>query len=411
MEIRPILSTLLRHKTAAALIVLQIALTCAIICNALFMIGQRVTQVRETSGIVENELVRIQITPIGSDEGSEAQTRSDLAMLRGMPGVKAATTVNQIPFVGSSWNSGVNLQPNQEQPTLNATNYMAEDQFMDTFGLKLLAGRTFAPDEYVPYEVLNAPDGEDVQIPSVIITRAMGERLFPGQNALGKVFYIWGDTQIRVVGVVEHLVRPSMQGGPAARELSMILPIRPTYDVGAQYVIRTTPERRAEILKAASEALLKNGPKRIIIDENTKTFEELRGEFYQEPRSMAWLLGVVCVALLLVTALGIVGLASFWVQQRTKQIGVRRALGATRSQVLRYFQTENFILASIGIVLGMLLAFGLNQMLMTRYELPRLPLLYLPVGAVLLWLLGQLAVFGPARRAAAVPPALATRSI
>ena len=411
MEIRPILSTLLRHKTAAALIVLQIALTCAIICNALLMIGQRVTQVRETSGIVENELVRIQITPIGSDEGSEAQTRSDLAMLRGMPGVKAATTVNQIPFVGSSWNSGVNLQPNQEQPTLNATNYMAEDQFMDTFGLKLLAGRTFAPDEYVPYEVLNAPDGEDVQIPSVIITRAMGERLFPGQNALGKVFYIWGDTQIRVVGVVEHLVRPSMQGGPAARELSMILPIRPTYDVGAQYVIRTTPERRAEILKAASEALLKNGPKRIIIDENTKTFEELRGEFYQEPRSMAWLLGVVCVALLLVTALGIVGLASFWVQQRTKQIGVRRALGATRSQVLRYFQTENFILASIGIVLGMLLAFGLNQMLMTRYELPRLPLLYLPVGAVLLWLLGQLAVFGPARRAAAVPPALATRSI
>jgi putative ABC transport system permease protein len=126
---------------------------------------------------------------------------------------------------------------------------------------------------------------------------------------------------------------------------------------------------------------------------------------------MVWLLASVCAALLVVTALGIVGLASFWVQQRTKQIGVRRALGATRAQVLRYFQTENFLLTTIGIVLGMLGAFGLNQLLMTHYELPRLPVPYLPIGALVLWLLGQVAVFGPARRAAAVPPAIATRSV
>ena len=81
------------------------------------------------------------------------------------------------------------------------------------------------------------------------------------------------------------------------------------------------------------------------------------------------------------------------------------------THVLRYFQTENFLLTTIGIVLGMLGAFGLNQLLMTHYELPRLPVAYLPVGALVLWLLGQLAVFGPARRAAAVPPAIATRSV
>ena len=125
---------------------------------------------------------------------------------------------------------------------------------------------------------------------------------------------------------------------------------------------------------------------------------------------MAWLLATVIIALLVVTALGIVGLASFWVQQRTKQIGIRRALGATRGQILRYFQTENFLLATIGIALGMLLAYAINQLLMGKYELPRLPLAYLPVGAIALWLLGQFAVFWPARRGAAVPPAVATRS-
>lgn len=97
-------------------------------------------------------------------------------------------------------------------------------------------------------------------------------------------------------------------------------------------------------------------------------------------------------------------------QQRGKQIGIRRALGATRGQILRYFQTENFILASLGIVLGMLAAYGINQLLMSHYELPRLPLIYLPIGALILWVLGQLAVLGPARKAASIPPAVATRS-
>jgi putative ABC transport system permease protein len=126
---------------------------------------------------------------------------------------------------------------------------------------------------------------------------------------------------------------------------------------------------------------------------------------------MAGLLVGVIVALLLVTGLGIVGLGSFWVAQRRRQIGVRRALGATRANILHYFQTENFVLATIGIVFGMILAYGINLFLMQRYELPRLPWMYLPVGAVALWLIGQLAVLGPALRAAAVPPVVATRSV
>lgn len=410
MEIRPILSTLMRHKTAASLIVLEIALTCAIICNALFMIGARISQISETSGLAENEMVRVQLVPIGDDKDSEAQTRSDLAMLRQLPGVKAATTVNQVPFVNSSWNSGVRLSPDQQNTTLNATTYMAEEQFLDAFGLKLVAGRNFTPDEYQSFEVLNSADS-DARVPSAILTRAMAERLFPGEDALGKSIYVWGNEPIRIVGIVEHLVRPSMQGGPSAREHSLIFPVTVTYNLGGNYVIRTSPERRAEVLVAASEALRGNGPKRIILEDNTKTFSELRQEFYQQQRSMAWLLGIVCIGLLLITALGIVGLASFWVQQRTKQIGVRRALGATKGQILRYFQTENFLLASIGIVLGMLMAFGINQFLMSQYELPRLPLYYLPAGALALWLLGQIAVFGPARRAASVSPAIATRSV
>ncbi|WP_242112651.1 ABC transporter permease [Luteimonas aquatica] len=409
MELRPILSTLMRHKTAAALIVVEIALTCAILCNALYMISDRVSQIHEVSGVAENELVRVQLTSIGKDADASALTRSDLAALRALPGVKDATVVNQVPFVNSSWNSGVRLINEQERPTLNATNYYTEDHFISTLGLRLVSGREFQPDEYLEYD--DVEKSQDGNIAVAIITRKLAEKLYPGKDAVGQVFYSQGDQPTRVVGVVEHLVRPNMRGGPAEREYSIIYPVRPHYNVGGNYLIRTDPGRRAEVLKAAVATLRANGSTRIILQDNTKTMQELREEFYQGPRAMAWLLGAVCVGLLFITALGIVGLASFWVQQRTKQIGVRRALGATRGQILRYFQTENFLLATLGIVLGMLLAYSINQMLMSKYELSRLPLLYLPIGALALWLLGQVAVFWPARRAASVPPAVATRSV
>jgi putative ABC transport system permease protein len=90
---------------------------------------------------------------------------------------------------------------------------------------------------------------------------------------------------------------------------------------------------------------------------------------------------------------------------------VRRALGATRGDILRYFQLENFILASAGIVLGMALAYAINLWLMNKYEVARLPAEFLPVGAGLLWILGQIAVLGPAMRAATIPPAIATRTV
>lgn len=403
MDIRPILSTLRRHKTASALIVIEIALSCAIVCNALFLIDTRMERMNRATGLAEDEIVRINVAGIGTDDNADAAAKTDLAALRAIPGVKYATMTNHVPFDESSWNSSVSIKPDQQIPSLNVGVYLGDEQLVETFGLKLAAGRDFLPEEYIDMSGI----GDDTAVPAAIVTRGMAEKLFPGENAVGRLLHdSWGSKPIKIVGVVDTLIRPNDNEGPANAQNSMLLPIRPT---SGRFAIRTSPERREEVLKAAVAALEKVNRSRIIMDQGT--FSDVIGEYYQQDKAMAWLLGAVCIALMIVTALGIVGLASFWVQQRTKQIGVRRALGATRGQILRYFQTENFLLATIGIVLGMLGAFGLNQLLMTHYELPRLPALYLPVGAVALWLLGQIAVYGPAKRAAAVPPAVATRSV
>ncbi len=241
---------------------------------------------------------------------------------------------------------------------------------------------------------------------AVLLSRAAAERLFPEGDALGKTIYM-ADIPLTIVGVVDTLLRPNLMANN--RTYSVIFPIYMNYNNGGRYVLRVTdPSRRDEVLKAAQAALDRNDPRRLTW--RSRSFEESRAIYFANDRDMIGLLLLVCGLLLFVTALGIIGLTSFWVGQRTRQIGIRRALGATRQRILRYFQTENFLITSLGIALGMLLAFGLNQLLMSNYALPRLPLFYLPVGAACLWFLGQIAVIGPARRAASVPPATATRS-
>ena len=406
LQLRPILSTLRRHRTAALLIVFEIALTCAIVCNAVFLIANRVERLRFGTGLVDNELVVVGTHSIGRDANAAAGTREDLAALRALPGVRGADLVVGIPYGAQMSMSGISMKPAQETPTIDAAMYEGDVGLPATLGLKLVAGRGFNAEEIL--EKADVEKDANYKFAGVVITRAMAERLFPGGDAVGKSIYIFGDEPTRVIGVVDRLIVSHPDHGDQSDLYSMILPIRNTFNSG-DYVLRTDPGQREQVMKAAVAALERVNPHRVA--QAHKTFEDMRGNFYKTDLSMVWLLVGVCVALLVVTAFGIVGLASFWVQQRTKMIGTRRALGATRGQILRYFQTENLLLTSAGIALGMLGAFGINQWLMTQYELPRLPALYLPLGALALWSLGQIAVLAPARRAAALPPADAMRGL
>jgi putative ABC transport system permease protein len=215
-----------------------------------------------------------------------------------------------------------------------------------------------------------------------------------------------------VGGVLAHLVRPSGgEGGSDTVEWSVFVPAQPGASLAGTYLLRANPQNLPRVLRDARAAMVTIAPDAVVDTLASQTLSDLRQDYFRQDRAMAGMLVGVIAALLLVTALGIVGLASFWVAQRRKQIGIRRAIGATRADILHYFQTENFLIVTGGIVLGMAMAYALNLMLMTHYELPRLPLYYLPIGALVLWGLGQLAVLGPALRAAAVPPVVATRSV
>jgi putative ABC transport system permease protein len=126
---------------------------------------------------------------------------------------------------------------------------------------------------------------------------------------------------------------------------------------------------------------------------------------------MSIYLGTVLALIVAVTCLGIFALATFNVSTRTKQIGTRRAVGARRRDIVRYFLVENALITSTGVVVGCALALAAGYWLSLQYALPRLNLYFLVGGVLLLWAIGQLAAWQPARRAATVPPSVATRTV
>ncbi len=410
MQLRPILSTLLRHKLTASLLILQAAITCAIVCNVGFMIANRMQRISVPTGIAESELSVIYSTGIEKGANPQAQHAADLATLRAIPGVQSAVAVSySMPLNQNESSSGIcpskqaldrAMQNNSIEGSgcVEPAVYDGTPGLIRTLGLRLVAGRDFRPEDYVS-------EGK----PAVaIITRALAQHLYPGKQALGQSMYD-GDNYVLVVGIVDRFLRPNLRA-PGVDGDSMISPQRPP-DLSVLYVMRSAPQDRARVLQAASAALLKLNANRLINPTGMRTYTEIRAAYFQRDTTMIGLLIASALGLLFVTALGITGLANFWVQQRTRSIGIRRAIGATRGDIVRYFLTENFLIVSVGIALGTLLAFLLNAMLMQHYELPRLPLFYFPIGAVVLWGLGQLAALGPALRAAAVPPVVATRSV
>ncbi|WP_266172223.1 ABC transporter permease [Dyella subtropica] len=404
MQIQPIFAALRRHRLAVLLIGMEIALACAVLCNACFLIAGRLQQIHIVSGVDEASLALIRMAGFADDAAVDLNARV-VAGLRAIPGVQSVSVINAVPFSEHAITMGITLDPAKPGSGGVVHIYMGGQGSLEALGVKLVAGRMPQQEDYQPLTNV-LPHGAQV-----LVTRALAEHLWPGENPLGREF-LTGSDHFRVMGVLEHLIRPEAWGwGAGKEEWSVFAPVQPGKYLAGRYLLRADPAELNRVLRDARAAVVAIAPDAVLDTVNSRSVSDLRETNFRQDRAMTGMLLGVIFALLLVTAMGIVGLASFWVQQRRKQIGIRRAMGATRGDILSYFQTENFLIVSGGIALGMAMAFALNLALMKFYELPRLPLFYLPIGALMLWLLGQLAVLGPALRAAAVPPVVATRSV
>jgi putative ABC transport system permease protein len=403
LNVRPIVSALLRNRTGAVLVALQVAIALAVLVNASYIVVQRVEKIHRSTGIDEQNIFVIQSAGFTDRFHEVPSVREDLAYLRGVDGVIAATASNSIPLSNGGDNDTLVTRPDAQRTELyNAIE--VDEQGLDVLGARLVAGRNFRHEEIQP--PLTRADASRF-VPQIIITRALGEHLFPHQNPLGRQVYDSLSQSATIIGVLDHVTG----NFPGSRHPDWVyfLPRLPDDFIVVEYLVRTRPGMRDTVMRTVEANLANSNPDRVINFVRPLTY--FKNLSYLGDSSMEIYLLTVTGLVIGVTCLGIFALATFNVSTRTKQIGTRRAVGARRRDIVRYFLVENGLITSVGVIAGCGLALGAGYWLSLQYALPRLDLYYLVGGVLALWAIGQLAAWQPARRAAAVSPSVATRTV
>jgi putative ABC transport system permease protein len=403
VEIRPILSSMRRNKFGAFLIATQMAVTLAFLANALTLVEQRIAWSDRPTGMAEADAFVVHTETVDHPDDLAARQARDIASLRALPGVVDAYITDMYPLEGGGWTETVNLTPDQKTPTAFAAHYMGDEHALHTLGLELIAGRNFSADE-----ITNRTDNDAPRASGYIVTKALAAKLFPNGDVLGKPIFVETNNPVPIIGIVDRLQGPfTVATGlfSTFAENSVLSPYR-LIGESSVYMVRAQPGQRDAVMKSAEAKLFALDENRIL---KFRSMQEVRADAYRGEHGLIVLLSAICIALLIVTAFGIIGLTSYWVAQRRQQIGIRRALGATRQAIVRYFQTENFMIAAAGAAAGIAFAIALNLWMVRSFEMVRMDNTRAIGGAIVILLLGQFAVLWPALRAASIPPALATR--
>ena len=326
MDIGPIWRAMLRNKAGFVLIALQIAVTLTIMVNAFGIIEERGAKIDRPSGLDEANTFAFASVLFTEYEREQRKVLidEDLDLIRRTPGVINALASNSFPLRQGGWSMGVQLEPgNLTADSVSTAIYFVDEHGMETFDLTLTDGQNFTP-EQVTWSI------EDVNTwPAYgIVTEALGKEMWPDANGsyVGKTLYINDNDPVNIIGTVDTLQAPWESWTGVER--SLLVPQRRPSEF-ARYIVRTEPGMRDELMPKIEAMLAASNTDRIIRD--MTTMDDVRKLAYVGDSALIKILSFIALLLTVITALGIVGLASFNVSRRTRQIGIRRALGATKT--------------------------------------------------------------------------------
>ncbi|MGA7541311.1 MAG: FtsX-like permease family protein [Steroidobacteraceae bacterium] len=403
MKAPPLLSALRRNPAGALLVLAQVAITLAVLCNAASIVAHAIARIDRPTGFDTRDTFFMIVAPLSKQLNVGSAEHEDLAYLRAQPDVVAATLTNGAPLTHFGGFTALGRRPGSVGVQVQTSTMPVDEQGLRALGVPLVAGRNFRADEVLSDSPSSGgvhPAGE------IIVTESLAHALFPHGQALGATVYDDRDP-LTIVGVARDFMGP--QGSSQQAYNVFVAP-----HVSAKYgsyelLVRARPGRRDAVLGALKRHIAAAQPDAAV--PFSQTLADAQRQFNADSRNMAIFLAAVTALMLAVCCLGLFGLTAFNVSSRTKQIGVRRAIGARRRDIVAHFVAEGALILGAGVVLGSVLALALGQWLSDHYGEPRLDLAYVLASIVTLWAVGQLAAWQPARRAAAVPPSVATRTV
>ena len=390
------------ERTRQALVFAEIAIACVLLVGCALMMRSFVALVNADPGFHADNVVTAD-TVLQKERYPDAGVmvrfyRETLARVSELPGVEAAGVVTHLPFGGNGWGNGYEVEEHPTQPGVpnNAQIRPVSPGYFATLGIPLKLGRHFT-----------AQDTETA--PGVaVINEVMAQRFWPNESPLGKRIR-YNEDWISIVGVCGNIKHATLDESPDA-EIYVPYPQLPA-DVmtfvgrNLNYVVRSqNPAAVAPQLRATIQV---RDPQMVV---QVNTMEALINQSVAQPRFRTWLIGIVSAFALALACLGIYGVIAYLVTQRYKEIGIRIALGATRSDILRLVLGRTLKLTAAGVAAGVIAAVFLTRLLasilfgITTHD----AVAFISVPLVLI-LIGVLAGYLPARRATRVDPVISLR--
>jgi predicted permease len=386
-----------RNWIRSALVVSEIAFACVLLVSAGLLIRSFLRVLDVNLGFHPEHAAAIRVDPDASHAASAQQLLAYfdevLRRARDVPGIGAAGLTDTLPLGRNrSWGAPAKGQVYPPGKFPDAFVRVVSDGYLRAMGIPLIAGRDISDRDRPTTE------------PVIVINQTMARTLWPGQNAVGQIMLACGERHVvGVVNDVRHLALEQESG------MEMYLPIRQCGDFSSvDLVIRTSlpPEELATGVRAALKPIAPNLP-----GKDFRTLQQLVDKAVSPRRFVVILLGGFALFALLLASLGIYGVISYGVSQRTQEIGIRMALGASASRLRAGIMGQTLGLAAIGIFLGaaasLALARALSGLLFGVTARDAVTFLGMPV---VLTLVALAAGYLPARRASRIDPAVALRA-
>jgi putative ABC transport system permease protein len=387
-----------------ALVVIEVALALVLLVGAGLLI-KAFLRLRSLDVGINSDNVLTLRTALPRNKYNELPKRDAfyqqvLGRVRALPGVVSAGYTTAMPLTWKGGTNGFTVEGREQGPGQDAQSRQVSAGYMETMGVKLRQGRFF--DDH---------DGAQAQ-PVAIINETMERQFWQGENALGKRFKLGStDSQnpwVMVVGIVGDIKEMGLEA-PAKAE--MFFPYqqlpRMFWNMPRDLALRTTGDPMG-VAAAAAQAVWSVDPAQPV--SNIRTMDEILSEEVAQRRIGMTLLAAFAALALALASLGIYGVLSYSVAQRTQEIGVRMALGAGRKDVLRIVLTDGMRLAAAGVVIGLGASFALTRwMVGLLFGVSASDPLTLGGVTLLLITVALLACFIPARRATKVDPMIALR--
>lgn len=396
-----------RHRTRNVLVVTQIALAFVLVVGSGLMVRSFAALRSVDPGFAAENLLTFRVQPLATkypDPERLAQLYDRLVeRLDAVPGVTRAAAINSLPFSiyhCCDMNTAIEEFPAAEGQVPHFITHRASPGYFETMGIPVIEGRAFTPNDHRR------------RLGSVIISRSVKERYWPDTSALGKRI-AWGRVQAQVVGVVGDVHDLSLDLSPDQNMYLPLLDVEGTPNEfvslsGGALAVRTAVEPLS-FVSAIRAAIAEVDPDLPMAD--IRTMQGVVGDSIARTSFTMSLLLLGALIALFLGAVGIYSMLSYVVSQRTPEIGIRSALGATPETVRRMFLSQGMRLAAAGVLIGLLAAVALGRVMLAQLYgvTPTDPVTLFAGSAIFLAVAGAASLL-PAARAARTAPLDALRA-